>query len=100
MTSQPTSTINSQTIGAEPMSILVSDDISERGLQPLREAGFQIVKKVGLSPEELKKTIVGFSGLVVRSETTVTADLLSQAPDLRVVGRAGVGVDNIDVNAR
>jgi D-3-phosphoglycerate dehydrogenase / 2-oxoglutarate reductase len=84
---------------SKSLRILVSDDISERGLQPLREAGFQIDKQVGLSPQELAKTIGGYSGLVVRSETKVTADLLSEGPDLRVVGRAGVGVDNIDVNA-
>ena len=82
-----------------PLKIFVADDISESGLQPLRDAHFVVEKKTRLAPAELKSALCGFSGLVVRSETKVTADLLDHAPTLRVVGRAGVGVDNIDVPA-
>lgn len=79
--------------------IFVADEVSDSGLQPLRDAEFVVEKRVGLKPEELPDAIAGCAGLVVRSETKVTADLMDKAPALRVVGRAGVGVDNIDVPA-
>jgi D-3-phosphoglycerate dehydrogenase / 2-oxoglutarate reductase len=79
--------------------ILVADEVSDSGLQPLRDAGFAVEKRVGLNPSELQGALSGSVGLVVRSETKVTADLMDAAPALRVVGRAGVGVDNIDVAA-
>src|SRR5215813_1457862 len=79
--------------------ILVADEVSESGLQPLRDAGFAVEKKTGLSPDELRREIAQSDGLIVRSETKVNAGLLEAAPKLRVIGRAGVGVDNIDVPA-
>ncbi|MGI9065884.1 MAG: phosphoglycerate dehydrogenase [Pyrinomonadaceae bacterium] len=79
--------------------IFVADEVSDSGLQPLRDAEFAVEKRVGLSPAELREALAGCAGLVVRSETKVTADLMDSAADLRVVGRAGVGVDNIDVPA-
>jgi len=79
--------------------ILIADDVSEAGLEPLRAAGFTVEKKVGLSFEELRTELAVSDGLVVRSETKVTADLMEAAERLRVIGRAGVGVDNIDVAA-
>ena len=82
-----------------PNKILVTDEVSNSGLQPLREAGFRVDKRVGLTAEELRRAINDYAGLVVRSETRVTADLMDRATSLRVVGRAGVGVDNIDVPA-
>ena len=81
------------------MKILVTDDVSMSGLQPLRDAGFAVEKKTGLSPEKLRQEIADSEGLIVRSETKVTSELLDAAHKLRVVGRAGVGVDNIDVPA-
>src|SRR5437763_6589371 len=77
----------------------VSDDVSDSGLQPLRNAGFTVDRKTKLSGEELRAALAGCEGLIVRSETKVTADLLDRAKSLRVIGRAGVGVDNIDVPA-
>ena len=78
------------------MKIIVADKISERGFALLREAGWDVVTPaVGALATELATA----DGLVVRSATKVTAELLEQAPKLRVVGRAGVGVDNIDVEA-
>ena len=77
--------------------ILVSDDVSESGLAPLRAAGFDVEKRAGLSGEELRALMPDFDGLIVRSETKVTAQLLDAGGRLRAVGRAGVGVDNIDV---
>ena len=79
--------------------ILVADEVSDRGLQPLHDAGFVVEKRTGLKPAELTAALSGCVGLVVRSETKVTADLMDSATTLRVVGRAGVGVDNIDVPA-
>jgi D-3-phosphoglycerate dehydrogenase len=81
------------------LKILVSDDVSESGLEPLRAAGFVVEKKAGLKPEELREIIGDCDGLVVRSETKVTSELMDAALRLRAIGRAGVGVDNIDVAA-
>lgn len=79
--------------------ILVSDDVSESGLEPLRAAGFLVEKRTGMKPEELRAVVHEYDGLVVRSETKVTTEVLDAAARLRAVGRAGVGVDNIDVAA-
>jgi D-3-phosphoglycerate dehydrogenase len=78
--------------------ILVADPLAEDGLQRLRRAGdVTIVSK--LKEAELILQIPEFDALVVRSETQVTAPVLEAGRKLRVVGRAGVGVDNIDVQA-
>jgi D-3-phosphoglycerate dehydrogenase len=79
--------------------ILVADDVNDSGLQPLRDADFAVEKRTGLLPDELRKVLADYDGLIVRSETKVTADLMDTAKKLRVIGRAGVGVDNIDVAA-
>jgi D-3-phosphoglycerate dehydrogenase len=79
--------------------ILVSDEVSDSGLRPLRDAGFTVEKRTRLTPSELREALADCAGLVVRSETKVTAEVMDHAPQLRVVGRAGVGVDNIDVPA-
>ena len=81
------------------IKIFVADDVSDTGLQPLRSAGFNVEKRVGLARAELVEALKDSDGLIVRSETKVTADLLDEATSLRVIGRAGVGVDNIDVPA-
>ena len=79
--------------------IFVADEVSDSGLEPLRAAGFTVEKQTGLKPEALREKLANYSGLVVRSETKVTADVMDSSPGLRVIGRAGVGVDNIDVPA-
>ena len=79
--------------------IFVADDVSESGLGPLRSAGFIVEKRPGLGPSELCDALKDCDGLIVRSETKVTSELLDAANNLRVIGRAGVGVDNIDVSA-
>ena len=79
--------------------ILVADEVNDEGLEPLRSAGFAVDKKTGLSVTELMADLANRDGLIVRSETKVTAEVLNAASTLRVVGRAGVGVDNIDVAA-
>ena len=78
--------------------ILVADPIAADGVERLRAAGHVDVL-TGLSPDELLERIPEYDALVVRSETKVTADVFERATRLRVVGRAGVGVDNIDLDA-
>src|SRR5260370_7238176 len=80
--------------------VLIADSISQRGIDELsREGALDITIKPGLSETELIEIIPEFSAIVVRSQTNVTADLLKAGGKLRVVGRAGVGVDNVDVEA-
>ena len=81
------------------IKILVADDVNEDKLAPLSGSGFNVVKKTKLSPDELVSEIKDADGVIVRSATKITADLMDKAEKLRVIGRAGVGVDNIDVKA-
>ncbi len=82
------------------MKILVSDKLSEEGLEILKDApGFQVDAKDGLKPEELKEIIKNYDALIVRSATKVNKDLISAAEKLKVIGRAGVGLDNVDLAA-
>lgn len=81
------------------MRVLVTEKIAESGLEPIRQAGHDVDIKLGLSPEELKKEIKGTHALIIRSDTQVTSELLDAADVLKAVGRAGVGVDNIDIPA-
>ena len=79
--------------------IFVADDVNQNGLEPLNAAGFAVEKRTGLHDGELLAAVADCSGLIVRSETKVTAEVMDAALNLRVIGRAGVGVDNIDVSA-
>jgi D-3-phosphoglycerate dehydrogenase / 2-oxoglutarate reductase len=79
------------------MKIIVADKISERGVALLRETGWDIVVSPGAAA--LPSEIINADGLVVRSATKVTRELLEKAPRLKVIGRAGVGVDNVDLEA-
>src|SRR3990167_707518 len=80
------------------MKVLVADPIAEEGINVLRTEA-EVTVKIGLKAEELIKIIGDYDGLVVRSETKVTAAVLEAGKKLLAVGRAGVGVDNIDVKA-
>ena len=81
-----------------PPSVLIADSISQRGLEELsRDDALDVTVKTGLSKEQLIELIPPFSALIVRSQTKVTAAILNAGAKLRVVGRAGVGVDNVDV---
>ena len=81
-----------------PPKVLIADSISQRGVDELaRDNALQVVIQTGLKERELVQLIPSFSALVVRSQTKVTADILNAGNKLRVVGRAGVGVDNVDV---
>ena len=82
------------------MKILVSDPISEKGVELLKSnPAFQVDKKIGLKEDELCAIIGEYDGLIVRSQTKVTRKVIEAAKRLKVVGRAGVGVDNVDVEA-
>lgn len=82
------------------LRVLISDRIAEEGVGRLMaEPGLEVVVETDLTQEALLNIIGNFDGLVVRSSTQVTADLLAAAKQLKVIGRAGVGVDNIDVAA-
>jgi D-3-phosphoglycerate dehydrogenase len=82
------------------IKILVSDPLSEEGLKILNEArDFQVDVKTELKPEALKEIIKDYDALVVRSATKVTKEIIDSASKLRVIGRAGVGLDNVDLNA-
>ena len=81
-----------------PSKVLIADSISQRGIDELsRDDQLDVQIRTGLSEQELVGVIPVFSALIVRSQTRVTADILNAAAKLRVVGRAGVGVDNVDV---
>jgi D-3-phosphoglycerate dehydrogenase len=82
------------------MKILVSDPLSEEGLKIIKEVKeFQVDIKTELKPEELKGIIKDYDALIVRSTTKVTKDVIDAAAQLKVIGRAGVGLDNVDLNA-
>lgn len=78
--------------------VLIPEKVSPDGLALLKEQ-FDVDEKKGLSAEEIKAIIGDYEALIVRSETKVTADLISAAKKLKVVARAGVGVDNVDVQS-
>lgn len=80
--------------------VLVADNISEQGVRLLREtAGFAVDVRTGMSPQEIAAAVGEYDALVVRSATKVTADVLADPGRLRAIGRAGTGVDNIDLDA-
>jgi D-3-phosphoglycerate dehydrogenase len=82
------------------MHILVCDGLEKSGVDKLRSvAGVEIDERPSISAEELIRIIGGYEALIVRSKTRVSAELIGRATNLRVVGRAGTGVDNIDVSA-
>ena len=81
------------------MKILVSDPITENGLAVLKNANFDIVELPNGSPEEKSEACKDAHGWIIRSGTTITAAMIETAKNLQVIGRAGVGVDNIDIPA-
>lgn len=79
--------------------VLVTEEIADGGLERLRAAGHQVDVRLGRSVEELRSDIVGAHALIIRSATQVDVALLNAADQLLVVGRAGIGLDNVDVPA-
>src|ERR1044072_7909804 len=82
------------------MKILVTDSLAPEGLKVYKDAdAFEVDNKIGLKPDELKKICPAYDGWVIRSGTKITADLIEAATNLKVIGRAGVGYENIDADA-
>ncbi|MFH1674862.1 MAG: phosphoglycerate dehydrogenase [Pseudomonadota bacterium] len=82
------------------MKVLVSDNLADIGIEMFQEAdGIDVDVNVGLSPEELKAIIKDYDALVIRSATKVTAEIIEAATNLKVIGRAGIGLDNVDIPA-
>ncbi len=79
--------------------VLVTEEIAESGLNQLRQAGHEVDVQLGLSPEQLLDAVKGAHALIIRSATNVDAPTLAAAADMVVVGRAGIGLDNVDVQA-
>ena len=79
--------------------VLIADQLSPAAEAIFKERGLEVDTRVGMKPAELMAVIGEFDGLAIRSATKVTAEVLAAAPRLKVVGRAGIGVDNIDVEA-
>ena len=78
------------------MKVLVSDNISPKGVEILKKSGLEVDVKTGMKPDELKACISEYNGLVIRSATKVTAEIIEAATNLKVIGRAGSGLDNVD----
>jgi D-3-phosphoglycerate dehydrogenase len=79
------------------MKVLISDNLAPVGAEILKDAGLEVDINTGLAPEELKKIIGNYDGLVIRSATKVTEEIVEAADNLKVVGRAGIGLDNVDI---
>jgi len=79
--------------------VLISDALSPRAVDIFKARGIETDMKVGLKPDELASIIGNYDGLAIRSATKVTKEILAAAPHLKVIGRAGIGVDNVDVPA-
>ncbi|HET8853354.1 MAG TPA: phosphoglycerate dehydrogenase [Ktedonobacteraceae bacterium] len=90
-----------QSEAAQTIKILITDRIAQEGIDLLHTQlpEVQIDERIGIKPEQLRAMIGDYTGLIVRSETQVTSDVLAAATQLKIVGRAGVGVDNIDTEA-
>lgn len=81
------------------VKVLISDKMSPRAAEIFRDRGVEVDEKPGMTPEELKACIGEYDGLAVRSATKATAEILAAATNLKVIGRAGIGVDNVDIPA-
>ncbi len=82
------------------MKILITDKISPKAIEILeKEEGIEFEEKLGLSKEELQNIIEPFNALIIRSSVKIDSDVLERAKNLKVIGRAGVGVDNVDLEA-
>ena len=81
------------------MKVLVREKIGDSGVQLLHDAGLDVELGLDWDQEELERRIGEFDGILIRSATKLDADLLARAERLKAVGRAGVGVDNVDVDA-
>ena len=80
------------------MKVLVADAIDEKGIERLEEVA-EVVVDTSITPEDLKKTIKEYDGIAIRSRTKMTSEIIEAADNLKIIARAGVGVDNVDLEA-
>src|SRR5207248_5395236 len=83
----------------DTVKVLISDKMDPKAAQIFRDRGIHVDEITGKTPDELKAIIGDYDGLAIRSSTKVTKDILEHAKRLKVVGRAGIGVDNVDIPA-
>ncbi|MCX6843709.1 MAG: hydroxyacid dehydrogenase [candidate division WOR-3 bacterium] len=81
------------------MKVIITDGIAKAGVKMLQDAGIEVDERPGLTPAELIQAIPAYDAIIVRSATKVTADVINAGKNLKVVGRAGVGLDNVDKKA-
>ena len=79
--------------------IIVTDKLAQEGVRVLEDSGFDVDCKYGIEPDELKKIIKDYEVIIVRSQTKVSEAIIQGAEKLKIIGRAGVGIDNVDVEA-
>ena len=80
------------------MKVLIADQINQKGIEELKEVA-EVIVRTDITPEELVKDIKDFDAIIVRSRTKVTKEVIEVASNLKIIARAGVGVDNVDVQA-
>jgi D-3-phosphoglycerate dehydrogenase len=85
-------------VAEEKPKVLVKEKIADSGVELLR-ADFDVELGLDMGDDELRERLADFDGIVIRSATKLTADLIERGPQLKVIGRAGTGVDNVDVDA-
>ena len=81
------------------MKILITEVITEDGKNILKEAGFELIERFDLTKEELKDALRGISAVIIRSKTKMDREVIESTDILKVIGRAGIGIDNVDVKA-
>ncbi|MGD9579294.1 MAG: NAD(P)-dependent oxidoreductase, partial [Syntrophorhabdus sp.] len=81
------------------MKVLIADALSDKAVEILRSAELTVDTKTGLKGEELQAIISDYDALIVRSATKATKDIIDKGTNLKIIGRAGIGVDNVDVTA-
>ena len=81
------------------MKVIITDGIAKAGVKMLQDAGIEVDERPGLPPADLIQAIPAYDAIIVRSATKVTADVINAGTNLKVVGRAGVGLDNVDKKA-
>ncbi len=81
------------------MKVIITDGISKIGIKMLQDAGLEVDDRPGLSPADLIQAIPAYDAIIVRGATKVTADVINAGKNLKVIGRAGVGLDNVDKKA-
>jgi len=79
------------------MKVLISDELNEEGINFLRSKAIEVDLNFNITKDELKNQIINYDGIIIRSRTKLTADILENAKKLKVIGRAGVGLDNVDI---